>query len=117
MKKVLLIMFVAFSTQVYSQHEKGNWFFGASSSNINFSSSSNSENTIDVTFTGFRDTDLQEKIVSRGGKVSNSISKNTNILVVANKNAKLSGKARDAKKLGIEILEKDEFINKYIDNN
>lgn len=72
---------------------------------------------IKVVFTGFRDTDLQEKIVSRGGKVSNSISKNTNILVVANKNAKLSGKARDAKKLGIEILEKDEFINKYIDNN
>jgi NAD-dependent DNA ligase len=77
----------------------------------------NNMSGIKVVFTGFRDTDLQEKIVSRGGKVSNSISKNTNILVVANKNAKLSGKARDAKKLGIEILEKDEFINKYIDNN
>lgn len=70
-----------------------------------------------VVFTGFRDVALQEKIVSRGGKVVNSVSKNTNILVVANKNAKLSGKATDAKKLGIEILEKDEFINKYIDNN
>ena len=70
-----------------------------------------------VVFTGFRDLDLQEKIIARGGKVVNNVSKNTNILVVANKNAKLSGKATDAKKLGIEILEKDEFINKYIDNN
>ncbi len=60
MKNVLLIMFFAFSTQLYSQHEKGNWFFGASSSNINFSSSSNSENTIDVTFTGFNDTLVNE---------------------------------------------------------
>lgn len=60
MKKVLLIMFVALSTQLYAQHEKGNWFFGASSSNINFSSSSNSENIINVTFTGFNDTLVNE---------------------------------------------------------
>jgi NAD-dependent DNA ligase len=77
----------------------------------------NNMDGLKVVFTGFRDVDLQEKIVARGGKVSNSVSKNTNILVVANKNAKLSGKATAAKKLGIEILEKDEFINKYIDNN
>ena len=77
----------------------------------------NNMSGLKVVFTGFRDVALQEKIVSRGGKVVNSVSKNTNILVVVNKNAKLSGKATDAKKLGIEILEKDEFINKYIDNN
>lgn len=77
----------------------------------------NNMSGLKVVFTGFRDVALQEKIVSRGGKIVNSVSKNTNILVVANKNAKLSGKATDAKKLGIEILEKDEFINKYIDNN
>ena len=47
---------VIVSTQVNAQFEKGNWFLGASSSNINFSSSTNSENSIDVTFTGFRDT-------------------------------------------------------------
>lgn len=77
----------------------------------------NNMSGLKVVFTGFRDVALQEKIVSRGGKIVNSVSKNTNILVVANKNAKLSGKATDAKKLSIEILEKDEFINKYIDNN
>ena len=56
MKKILLFTLVIVSTQVNAQFEKGNWFLGASSSNINFSSSTNSENSIDVTFTGFRDT-------------------------------------------------------------
>tara|TARA_B100000886_G_scaffold334462_1_gene290018 strand:+ start:1278 stop:2162 length:885 start_codon:yes stop_codon:yes gene_type:complete len=56
MKNILLIILVIATTQVNAQYEKGNWFLGASSSNINFSSSTNSENTIDVTFTGFRDT-------------------------------------------------------------
>ena len=52
MKKILLFTLVIVSTQVNAQFEKGNWFLGASSSNINFSSSTNSENSIDVTFTG-----------------------------------------------------------------
>tara|TARA_B100001093_G_C26727957_1_gene970841 strand:- start:365 stop:1249 length:885 start_codon:yes stop_codon:yes gene_type:complete len=56
MKNILLVILVIATTQVNAQFEKGNWFLGASSSNINFSSSTNSENTIDVTFTGFRDT-------------------------------------------------------------
>ena len=56
MKKILLFTLVIASAQVNAQFEKGNWFLGASSSNINFSSSSNSENSINVTFTGFRDT-------------------------------------------------------------
>ena len=56
MKNILLVILVIATTQVNAQFEKGNWFLGASSSNINFNSSNNSENTIDVTFTGFRDT-------------------------------------------------------------
>jgi len=56
MKNILLVILVIATTQVNAQFENGNWFLGASSSNINFSSSTNSENTIDVTFTGFRDT-------------------------------------------------------------
>ena len=56
MKNILLVILVIASAQVNAQFEKGNWFLGASSSNINFSSSSNSENSINVTFTGFRDT-------------------------------------------------------------
>ena len=60
MKNILLIILVIATTKVNAQYEKGNWFLGASSSNINFSSSTNSENTIDVTFTGFRDTLLND---------------------------------------------------------
>ncbi|MGC6470913.1 MAG: hypothetical protein ACON4E_06555 [Flavobacteriales bacterium] len=60
MKNTLLILFVAISTSLFAQHEKGNWFFGASSSNISFSSNTNSENKIDVTFTGFNDTLVNE---------------------------------------------------------
>ena len=56
MKNIFLVILVIATTQVNAQFEKGNWFLGASSSNINFSSSNNTENTIDVTFTGFRDT-------------------------------------------------------------
>ena len=56
MKNILLVILVIATTQVNAQFETGKWFLGASSSNINFSSSTNSENTIDVTFTGFRDT-------------------------------------------------------------
>lgn len=43
---------------MYSQFNKGQWFIGASTNNINFSSSSNSENKIDVVFTGFREDTL-----------------------------------------------------------
>jgi len=60
MKNILLVILVIISSHVNAQFEKGNWFLGASSSNINFSSSTNSENTIDVTFTGFRDTLVNE---------------------------------------------------------
>ena len=54
MKNILLVILIILSTQVNAQYEKGNWFLGASSSNINFNSITNSENTINVTFTGFR---------------------------------------------------------------
>ena len=56
MKNILLIILIIFSSRLNAQFEKGDWFLGASSSNINFNSSTNSENIIDVTFTGFRDT-------------------------------------------------------------
>lgn len=76
----------------------------------------NNMDGLKVVFSGFRDTELGEKVVARGGKMLTSISKNVNILVVAVKSAKLSGKAKKAEELGITIMGKDEFINKYIDN-
>jgi len=56
MKKILLIILIASSSTLFAQFEKGDWFLSASSSNISFNSTTNSDNTIDVIFTGFRDT-------------------------------------------------------------
>ncbi len=49
----------------------------------------------------------KEKIISLGGEVSNSVSKNTNYLVVG---AKPGSKYQKAKELGIKILEEKEFL-------
>lgn len=67
-----------------------------------------------VVFTGFRDKKLEEDIVLRGGKITTSISYLTSILVVISKESKQSGKIKKALDLGIEILTKEEFIEKYI---
>lgn len=56
MKKILLISAIILSYSSFAQQEKGNWYLGASSSTLGFTSSSGSENKIDVTFTGFNDT-------------------------------------------------------------
>jgi hypothetical protein len=56
MKKILFIVFIASSSTLFAQYEKGDWFLNASSSNISFNSTSNTDHTIDVIFTGFRDT-------------------------------------------------------------
>ena len=68
-----------------------------------------------IVFSGFRDANLEEKVVSMSGKMSTSISGNTNILVVASKGGVPSGKVKKAMDIGtIEILTKQEFIDKYI---
>lgn len=67
-----------------------------------------------VVFTGFRDKKLEELITSCGGKVTISISRNTTVLVVKTKTEKPSGKMKKAIELGIDVLEKQEFIDKYI---
>jgi DNA ligase (NAD+) len=69
-------------------------------------------NNMKIVFTGFRSGELEEKIKLRGGSVVTSISKNTNILVAKNLE-ELKTKGTKAKDLGIEILTKDEFVNKY----
>jgi len=69
-------------------------------------------NNLKIVFTGFRSGELEEKIKLRGGTVVTSISKNTNILV-AKSFEDLKTKGTKARDLGIEILTKDEFVNKY----
>lgn len=60
-------------------------------------------------FTGFRSSELQEKIEALGGSMSSSVTKATTHLVCANTES-LSTKAKDAKDKGKEILSKDELV-------
>lgn len=64
--------------------------------------------------TGFRDKKLEEQIISLGGKMTSSVSKNTEALIVKSKNVKSSGKSKKAEKLGIGIYNVEEFKEKYM---
>jgi NAD-dependent DNA ligase len=61
-----------------------------------------------IVFSGFRDNELQKKLEESGAKITNSISKNTNILIVKDKNEETS-KILKAKELNILILNRDEI--------
>ena len=66
-----------------------------------------------IVFSGFRDKNLEEDIMSKGGKVSSSVSSKTNILIVINKEER-STKIVKAMELGVKISNKEEFISEYI---
>ena len=68
---------------------------------------------LNIVFSGFRDKFLEEEITLRGGRVSTSVSSKTNILVVSSLD-NISGKVIAAQKNGVEVIEKDKFIDKYI---
>ena len=59
--------------------------------------------------------ELVDKIQSCGGKVSNSVSKKTNILI-NNDTTSTSSKNLAAQKLNIPIMSEKEFIEKFLDN-
>jgi NAD-dependent DNA ligase len=61
--------------------------------------------------TGFRDKELEEEIVKRGGKVSGTVSKNTTALIVKEKDEKVTTKIENAQKLNIPIYSREEFKN------
>jgi NAD-dependent DNA ligase len=61
-------------------------------------------------FSGFRDKELEEKIISKGGKIVTSISKNLSFLIIKEHTEKVSTKVQKAIDLNIPILLKDEFI-------
>lgn len=64
-------------------------------------------------FTGFRDKDIEQKIILNGGAIGNDVSKNTTTLIVKQLNV---GQNKEVKalKLGIETLELQPFIDKYL---
>jgi NAD-dependent DNA ligase len=58
-----------------------------------------------VCFTGVRDKVLEAEMVKRGWEMEDSVTKKTNLLVVADGDGNLSsGKAKKAQQLGIRIL-------------
>jgi DNA ligase (NAD+) len=82
---------------------------------VTFSSREEKEGLKDLTilFSGFRDVELENKIVENGGKILTSVSKNLKILIVKDKSSTTS-KVEKARSLGVEILKHDEFIDKYM---
>lgn len=66
-----------------------------------------------IIFTGFRDKELEQKIIKLGGKVVSAISSKTTMLITKVKD-ELSSKERKAKEKGIKIIQYDDFINEHI---
>lgn len=61
-----------------------------------------------IVFTGFRDKDLEKVINENGGDVTNTISSNTNYLIIKDKDSE-SKKIEDAKTKKVKILTVNEF--------
>lgn len=68
---------------------------------------------MNVCMTGFRDKMLSSQITENGGNVLDSFTKNVNCLITKDKNSN-SSKITKAHKLGIEVVEIDEFKAKYL---
>ena len=65
-----------------------------------------------VVFTGFRDKDWEEFIVSNGGQVTGTVTKNTTLLVHADDDT-TSSKYVKAVELEITVISRSEFAKKY----
>lgn len=66
-----------------------------------------------IVMTGFRDTDLQEKLKDIGAKIGSSVSSKTFVVLVKDKEED-TGKANEARKLGVPLMTPQEFITKYL---
>ena len=66
-----------------------------------------------IVITGFRDNSIQDVLKSVGAKLGSSVSKNTFIVLVKDKDED-TGKAAEAKKLSIPIMTPDDFKQKYL---
>ena len=65
-----------------------------------------------IVFTGFRSKELEEYIENNEGKLQDSISKNTDLLVIKDKDTSGS-KVNKAKELNIKIITKKDFETEY----
>jgi len=66
-----------------------------------------------IVLTGFRDKGLAEFLKSIGADMPSSVSKNTNLVIIKSEDDK-TGKSEQAEKLGIPIMTKVQFEQKYI---
>ena len=66
-----------------------------------------------IVVSGFRDKELEERILNEGGSLATTISKNTDILIIKDKSVSDTSKVIKAKELGVKIYTLDEF-NKII---
>jgi len=68
-----------------------------------------------IVMTGFRDAELQNRLKEVGAKVGSSVSKNTFILLVKDSpSGEDTGKAAEARKLGIQIMTPKQLEEKYL---
>jgi len=65
-----------------------------------------------IVLSGFRDKDIEEKLKAVSAKLGSSVIKNTFALLVKDIN-ETSSKVVDAKKYGVQMMVREEFINKY----
>ena len=65
-----------------------------------------------IVLTGFRDNDLQEKLEAIGVKISSSVSKNTDYLVVKDQETinEGTGKVQKAQDVGVKIITKEQLV-------
>jgi NAD-dependent DNA ligase len=63
-------------------------------------------------FTGVRSKEAEDFIVENGGVVKKSMSKKTDVLICKDSSSD-SGKMKEARELGIQIISLDDFKNKY----
>jgi len=65
-----------------------------------------------IVMSGFRDANIQEKLEEMGVKITSSVSKNTDYLVVKNQETidEATGKVEKAKEIGVNIITKDQLI-------
>ena len=65
-----------------------------------------------IVMTGFRDASIQEAIKKVGAKLGTSVSKSTFVVLVKDKEED-TGKAAEARKLGVPLMSPSEFISKF----
>ena len=66
-----------------------------------------------IVMSGFRDASIQESLKKVGAKLTTSVSKNTFIVLVKDKNDDTS-KILEARNLGITLMTPNEFKEKYV---